>query len=412
MFCFILKTICKNAKYVNISPLKRYNFTSFFNKFAPYFTGSLEAHIPEVLFVLFQLCFIVQLYYLISNHSKLAGYTPKQEMLPPSVPVSVIISARNEAKNLIVYLPYILQQEYQEYEVVVVNDRSTDESEDVLREIQQEFPHLKIVTVTEHDKYKTGKKFALTMGIKAAKYDHFLFTDADCKPATLHWITRMAANFNASTKIVLGYSPYVKTGNFLNPFIRFETLKTGINYLSSVLKGNPYMGIGRNMAYTKELFFRAKGFASHMHVMSGDDDLFVNQNGTATNTAIEIHPDTFTYSDAKSTISSWFIQKRRHMGVGKLYKNSHRRMLSLDAVSGFLFYVLFILFIVLKFEPILIVGVLLFRLILQLLIYRKIFRKLDCGDLLWWLPFFDMIYYIYLNVFGLIGTFIKTSRWK
>ncbi|RFZ95834.1 glycosyltransferase [Mucilaginibacter conchicola] len=372
----------------------------------------MEAYVHQALFVLFQLCFIFQLYYLISNHSKLAGYNPQQEMPQPGVPVSVIISARNEARNLEIYLPYILQQNYPEYEVIVVNDRSSDDTEDVLREIQLEFPGLKVVTVVENYKNKTGKKFALTMGIKAARYDHFLFTDADCKPATLNWITRMAANFNGSTQIVLGYSPYVKTSNFLNPFIRFETLKTGINYLSSALKGDPYMGIGRNLAYTKSLFFGAKGFASHMHVMSGDDDLFVNQNGNSGNTTIEIHPDTFTYSDAKSTLSSWFIQKKRHMGVGKLYKNSHRRMLSFDAISGFLYYVLFILFIILKFEPLLIAGVVLFRLILQFAIYRKIFRKLDCGDLLWWLPFFDMIYYIYLNVFGLIGTFIKTTRWK
>ncbi|WP_233524419.1 glycosyltransferase [Mucilaginibacter conchicola] len=384
----------------------------FFNKFVAYFIGTLEAYVHQALFVLFQLCFIFQLYYLISNHSKLAGYNPQQEMPQPGVPVSVIISARNEARNLEIYLPYILQQNYPEYEVIVVNDRSSDDTEDVLREIQLEFPGLKVVTVVENYKNKTGKKFALTMGIKAARYDHFLFTDADCKPATLNWITRMAANFNGSTQIVLGYSPYVKTSNFLNPFIRFETLKTGINYLSSALKGDPYMGIGRNLAYTKSLFFGAKGFASHMHVMSGDDDLFVNQNGNSGNTTIEIHPDTFTYSDAKSTLSSWFIQKKRHMGVGKLYKNSHRRMLSFDAISGFLYYVLFILFIILKFEPLLIAGVVLFRLILQFAIYRKIFRKLDCGDLLWWLPFFDMIYYIYLNVFGLIGTFIKTTRWK
>lgn len=412
MFCPIWKTNANYVKYVNISTSKRYKITTFFNNFALYFKGALEAYIQQALFILFQLCFIVQLYYLISNHSKLSGYKPRQELPQPTVPVSVIISARNEAKNLIVYLPYILQQNYPDYEVVVVNDRSTDDTADVLREIQQEFPHLKIVTVTESEKHKTGKKFALTMGIKAAKHEHFLFTDADCKPATLDWITRMAANFNASTHIILGYSPYAKTRNFLNPFIRFETLKTAINYLSSALKGDPYMGIGRNLAYTRSLFFGAKGFASHMHVMSGDDDLFVNQNGTSANTTIEIHPDTFTYSDAKSTLKSWFIQKKRHMGVGKLYKNSHRRMLSLDAVSGFLYYVLLIAFIILKFEPLLIAGVVLFRLILQFAIYRKIFKKLDCADLLWWLPFFDMIYYIYLNVFGLIGTFIKTTRWK
>jgi biofilm PGA synthesis N-glycosyltransferase PgaC len=372
----------------------------------------LEAYIQEALFVLFQLCFIIQLYYLVGNHTKLYAYTPSQALPEVSIPISVIISARNEAKNLAANLPYILQQNYPDYEVVVVNDCSYDSSDVVLEDIQREFPHLKIVTITEHDRYKTGKKFALTLGIKAAKNEHLLFTDADCKPATLHWITRMAANFGGQTQLVLGYSPYFRGRNFLNAFVRFETVKTAINYLSAALRGDAYMGIGRNLAYTKTLFFGSKGFASHMHILSGDDDLFVNQNATAENAVIEIHPDAFTYTDAKTTLGSWFKQKKRHMGVGKEYKNRHRQMLSIDAISGFLFYILFALCLVFKFEPLLAGGVLAFRLILQVIIYSRIFKKLDAGDILWALPFFDAIYYLYLNVFGLIGTFIKTTRWK
>lgn len=372
----------------------------------------LEAYIKDALFVLFQLCVIIQLYYLLSNHSKLAGYTPVEETPAVSIPISVIISARNEARNLTENLPYILQQSYPNYEVVVINDCSTDGSADVLLTIQQEFKHLKVVTITEHTRYKTGKKFALTLGIKAAKNEHLLFTDADCKPATLNWITRMAAQFNPQVQIVLGYSPYTRTNNFLNPFIRFETLKTGVNYLSAALTGDAYMGIGRNLAYTKSIFFGAKGFAAHMHVISGDDDLFVNQNSTPQNTAIEIHPDAFTYTDAKTTLSTWYRQKKRHMGVGKLYNNRHRRMLSFDAISGFLLYVLFILCLVYNFEPLWAIGMVVFRLILQIVIYSKVFKKLGGKDLVWSLPFFDMMYYTYLNVFGLIGTFIKTTRWK
>ena len=372
----------------------------------------MEAYIQEALFVLFQLCFIVQLYYLVGNHSRLSGYVPMQQLPGASVPVSVVISARNESRNLSENLPYILQQNYPDYEVVVINDCSSDNSDEVLQDIQREFPHLKIVTITEHPRYKTGKKFALTLGIKAAKHEHLLFTDADCKPATLNWITRMAANFSGPVQIVLGYSPYYRTSNFLNAFVRFETLKTAINYLSSALTGDAYMGIGRNLAYTKTLFFGSKGFAAHMHLIGGDDDLLVNQNATSSNIAVEIHPDTFVYTQAKTTLSSWFRQKKRHMGVGKEYKSRHRRMLSIDAVSGFLFYVLFILCLVFKFEPILAAGLLVFRLLLQVLIYRRVFEKIGAGDMLWLLPFFDALYYIYLNVFGLIGTFIKTTRWK
>ena len=372
----------------------------------------METYIHNALFILFQLCFIVQLYYLISNHSRLSRYKPAEQLPEVLIPVSVIISARNEAKNLQENLPFILQQNYPDFEVVVINDCSYDSSNDVLDDMQREYPHLKVVTITEHDRFKTGKKFALTLGIKAAKNEYMLFTDADCKPASLNWITRMAVNFSTKAQIILGYSPYYKTRNFLNPFVRFETIKTAINYLSGALNGDPYMGIGRNLGYTKTLFFSQKGFASHMHVISGDDDLFVNQHATADNTIIEIHPETFTYTSAKTTLAAWYRQKKRHMGVGKLYKNKHRRMLSFDAMSGFLFYVLFIIALVFKYEALLALGLFTFRLILQFVIYSKIFKKLDGKDLIWYLPFFDIIYYMYLNVFGLIGTFLKTTQWK
>jgi glycosyltransferase involved in cell wall biosynthesis len=372
----------------------------------------LETYIHDALFILFQLCFIVQLYFLVGNHSRLARYKPLEQIPEVRIPISVIISARNEAKNLQENLPFILQQNYPDYEVVVINDCSYDSSDLVLEDLQRQYPHLKVVTITEHQRFKTGKKFALTLGIKAAKNEYLLFTDADCKPASVNWITLMAVNFSTNAQIVLGYSPYSKTRNFLNPFTRFETIKTGINYLSGSLNGNPYMGIGRNLAYTKTLFFSAKGFASHMHVISGDDDLFVNQHATTDNTIIEIHPDAFIYTSAKTTLTSWYRQKKRHMGVGKLYKNKHKRMLGLDAVSGLLFYVLFILCLVFKYEPLLALGLFTFRLILQLIIYSKIFKKLSGKNLIWYLPFFDIIYYMYLNVFGLIGAFLKTTQWK
>jgi glycosyltransferase involved in cell wall biosynthesis len=372
----------------------------------------LEIYLQLSLFVIFQVCFILQLYYLIANHKRLANYQPEDELPVVTTPISVIIAARNEYENLKQNLPLILDQQYPDYEVVVVNDCSYDQSEVILEEYAKQYPNLKIVTITEHVRFKTGKKFALTLGIKAAKNEHLLFTDADCQPASVNWITRMAARYVGNTQIVLGYSPYIKTSGFLNSFIRFETIKTAISYLSATLKGDAYMGIGRNLSYTKTLFFANKGFAAHMHVMSGDDDLFVNQNATEDNTVIEIHPEAHMWTDSKVGLGAYYKQKKRHMGVGKLYKNSHRRFLSFDAMSGFLFYVSMILCLVFKFEGILILGFFVLRLLMQAWFYNKTFKKLRGADLIWWLPFFDLIYYLYLKIFGLIGTFTKTTKWK
>lgn len=335
-----------------------------------------------------------------------------EELPQVRIPVSVIISARNEAKNLPVYLPYVLEQEYPDFEVIVVNDCSYDGSGEVLEELCARYDKLKVVTITEHDRFKTGKKFAITLGIKAAKNEYLVFTDADCQPASKDWLTRMAANFGSGAQIVLGYSPYNKRRGLLNALIRFETIKTAINYLSAAVGGQAYMGVGRNLAYTKTLFFGNKGFASHMHVLSGDDDLFVNENATAHNTAIEIHPGAFTYSDAKSSFGAWYRQKKRHFGVGKLYKKRDQRWLSLDAATGLLFYILLTLCLIFNFEPLLVLGLFMFRLIFQVVIYTKLFKRLEGKDLLPYLPFLDMFYYLYLNTFGLIGTFIKTTKWK
>jgi biofilm PGA synthesis N-glycosyltransferase PgaC len=340
----------------------------------------LENYIYVTLFVLFQLCFITQLYYLVGKYNRLASYKGRPDLADKPLverPISVIISARNEARNLSEFLPSILTQDYPTYEVVLINDCSSDGSDFLLQEMQVKYERLKVVTITEHDRFKTGKKFALTLGIKAAAYEHMLFTDADCVPASDQWVRLMTRNFDEQTEIILGYSPYRKAKGLMNAFIRFETLKTGINYLSAALHGDAYMGIGRNLAYTKTLFFRSKGFASHMHVLSGDDDLFVNQNATASNVKIEIDNDAFTYSQAKTTYASWYRQKKRHMGVGKLYKNNHRRMLTFDALTGFVYYLLLVIAFIFKFEPLLALGLFVLRLITQLIIYSKIFKKLN-----------------------------------
>ena len=383
-----------------------------FNNFEADKLEDLEAYLPWALLAILIVCFIAQLYYLLYYHRRLTVYSPDGEQAQGNISVSVIISARNEEQNLKNNLPSILEQDYPDFEVVVVNDCSHDETEEVLKEMAARYPRLKIVQVTENDRFKTGKKFALTMGIKAAKYEHLLFTDADCRPASANWIARMAANFTGDTEIILGYSPYERTGGLLNSFIRFETVRTAIYYLSAALAGNPYMGIGRNLAYTKTLFFKNKGFASHMHVMSGDDDLFVNENATASNTTIVIHPEAFTYSPAKASIGALYKQKRRHMGVGKMYKNKHRRMLSFDALTGFFFYAFFVLCLLYGPYHFVALGLLLLRTITQIILYYKIFRKLDAKNLIWYLPVFDLVYYLYLNIFGLIGTFIKTTQWK
>lgn len=357
---------------------------------------------------------LFQLYYLLFVYGKLARYkviSKAENTQNPSV--SVIICAHNEQINLQSYLPSILEQDYPNYEVIVVNDCSEDETKWILLELASKYKHLKIVEIKEHIQLKHSKKFALTMGIKASSNEYLLLTDADCQPQSPLWIKEMMGSYQDNTEIVLGYSPYFKESGFLNKLIRFETSHTAMSYLSYALKRNAYMGVGRNLSYTKKLFFKGKGFNSHMHIKSGDDDLFINANATKQNVQIAIHPDSFVYSVPKSTWKSYYKQKARHAGASVIYKKKHQRMLATQLITSLLFYIsiLISLIIALPFWYI-VLGAYLLRLIIQLIIFKSIYKKLAVSDLLIWLPILDPYYYFYICFNGLFNRKKKQKSWK
>lgn len=357
-------------------------------------------------------CFLVQLYFSLFVHLKLA--TVAINVIPEAkqLPVSVIICARNESENLQRFLPSILNQQYPDFEVVVVNDRSWDGTAEILEEFEKKYDRLKVVTVAEGDKFIAGKKFAVTMGIKAASNEWLVFTDADCEPASSDWLNQMQQSQNHHTEIILGYSPYYKKRSFINVLIRFETFFTAVNYLSYALKGMPYMGVGRNMAYKKSLFFKNKGFAAHMHIPSGDDDLFVNANATNHNTEIRIHKNAHVWSEPNTSFLSYLRQKKRHFGAGKLYKAKHKFILSTQIIVQFLFYVIGIA--LLFFPATLYISLAIFALsiLIRSFIYPRLLKRLSYGELRWWFPILDVILFVFLVLNGILSIFVKKVAWK
>ena len=353
----------------------------------------------------------VLLYYYFAVFGKFAFFKPQPATNNRLEPVSVIIAARNEFDNLQKNLLTILEQDYPDFEVVVVNDCSWDGSQAWLEEIQKSQPRLKISQIIEQEKYPTGKKFAVTMGIKAAKYDLLLFTDADCEPASDQWIRNMQSRFTPGKDIVLGFSPYRKTKGFLNQFIRFETLITAQFYFSMALRNNPFMGVGRNLAYRKDLFFKHKGFASHQHIMSGDDDLFINQAATTTNVAIEIDSASFVNTEAKTTFDSWSNQKSRHMTTGKYYKTEHKRVLG-TYYSAIILYYTFVatnLIVNIYTWPI-VVGIFAVKYISQSVVFYFSGKKLKYQSLVFNLLVLDIVYLLYMIIYGTKGLFSKNRK--
>jgi len=385
--------------------------------------------IAIIVLVLLANCFIIQWLYHLLMFSKLALYKPyKGKPLDNNQPVSVIIAARNEYLNLEKHLPSILEQDYPNYEVIVVNDCSWDQTAVLLERLQSQYPHLHIVTIHEQEKYPTGKKFAVTLGIKAAQNELLVFTDADCKPQSRKWLSLMASNFSHQKQIVLGYSPYSKQSGVLNMFIRFETMLTAMFYFSYALIKDAYMGVGRNLAYKRSLFFSVKGFASHNHIISGDDDLFVNETSTPSNVAIELRKDSFMTSEPKTTWGEWQHQKRRHLSTGKLYKPRHKFWLGLYSVSHIFYYMFLITSMVMipvyfqvdrehmildHFEFSLIILIIyLVRLITQYIIYYSVSKKLNETSLLFLLPLLDFMYFVYLIIYGTASLFSRPKTWN
>ena len=341
----------------------------------------------------------------------------KISFLTEQPPVSVIICAKDEAENLRQFLPFILQQDYPDFEVIVINDGSTDETGNLLNDLSVEYPNLRTTFVPVGARNLSTKKLGLTLGIKAAKNELLLFTDADCMPEDKMWIARMARNFSPETDFILGYGAYFQKKGFLNHLITYDTLFIALQYMGMAIAGKPYMGVGRNLAYRKETFFAHKGFASTLNLISGDDDLFVNQSSNSMNTRVEIAPDSITWSEPNKTFHGWFFQKERHLSVSSYYKSSSKLRLSLEPLTRGLFYAALILSLVVgNLITMVATAVLLVaRLVIQLIIINKSAKHFGDRKYLFLLPVFDVflpLVSLYVLTIGRMTSKGKSVRWK
>ncbi len=352
----------------------------------------------HITFYLFCAVIITQVFYYLFFFRRLAFYHPPAKAINIEHPVSVIVCARDEAHNLVKTLPGLLVQDYKTtYEVVLVNDNSTDDTKYLIDEFRKSFKNINLIQLTQEAKMISGKKFPLSMGIKSAKYEIVLLTDADCVPASEFWIQQMQDGYDENIEIVLGYGAYHKKPGLLNKLIRFETFHTALQYLSYALAGKPYMGVGRNLSYKKEVFLRNKGFSSINQIPSGDDDLFINQVATSTNTAICIEHTAHTLSEPKEKWNDWMTQKYRHYTTSKYYKRGHKFWLGLYSFSLFLVYPLLAISIIFFnwWIPLVVFGI---RFSIQAVVLFKGMKKLNESDLWPWFLFMDIwmfFYYIF-----------------
>lgn len=372
-----------------------------------------------IVFGILFLAFIYQLYFYFRYlngvlHLRKKIKKGKVSFIDEQPPVSVIICSKDEAENLRKFLPFVLQQDYPVFEVVVINDGSTDQTDTLLRDLCVEYPNLKTTFVPVGANNLSTKKLGLTLGIKASKYDILLFTDADCMPEDKMWIARMARNFSRETDFVLGYGAYFQKKGFLNRLITYDTLFIALQYMGMAAVRRPYMGVGRNLAYRKETFFAQKGFASTLGLSSGDDDLMVNKACNPWNTRVEIAPDSITWSEPNTTYKGWLFQKARHLSVSTYYKSSSKLRLFFEPFTRGLFYLTIILSLIFGNIITQLATVLLFiiRYIVQLSIINGSAKHFGERKYVLSLPVLDIylpLVNLYIMLFGRKG---KAVRWK
>jgi len=358
---------------------------------------------------------VLQLWFWGIRFRHLANYQLPVPVLLPTAdlpPVSIIICARNEADNLRNNLPLFLEQDYPFFEVLVVNDHSSDETEKVLLDIQQKYPILHVLSIKE--KTTPGKKAALSLGIHKSSFDLLFLSDADCRPTGRQWLKVTQRSFQQGKSIVLGYGPYQKRDGWLNRFIRFEAFYTAIQYFSFAIAGHPYMGVGRNLAYHRRVFQHANGFSSHAHLASGDDDLLVNQMATAQHTTINLFPETRIVSAPPTSLGGYYIQKRRHLSVSSHYRWQHQIALGALAGSHFSFYGLSLLLVLMlpTWWPILTLNYLV-RMGVVLHVSIGASKHLGERDLLPFLPLLDLAFLAYYLLFApTLLTGSRIQKWK
>jgi cellulose synthase/poly-beta-1,6-N-acetylglucosamine synthase-like glycosyltransferase len=339
---------------------------------------------------------------------------------PDNEPVSIVVCARNELDNLRRLLPLLLQQDYPAgFEIILIDDRSDDETYLYAQQLAQyHHDRVRVVSVASTPRGFASKKFALILGIKTARHARLLFTDADCVPATNQWLRLMQRGFaqtseHAPADVVVGFSAYAEAPGFLNKLIRYETLLTAAQYLSFAWRGRAYMGVGRNLAYSRHCFSVTKGFASHIRQLSGDDDLLVQdavRHGLRV--AVVADPPAHTLSEPAATWAVWWHQKRRHLSAGRSYRLADRLRVGTFVLANVLYYLATVLLVFSpnNWVPLAVVWAL--RTLFVSAVYARLSRRLHQPVIVGLLPVLDVVYFFQYLALGISLFLNRTLRWK
>ncbi|MBK8498091.1 MAG: glycosyltransferase [Flavobacteriales bacterium] len=327
------------------------------------------------------------------------------------LPISVVICARNEARTLEELIPVLMEQDHRQFEVVVVNDRSEDDTWEILQWMKPQYPRLKPVNIQADERFNYGKKMALGIGVRSATHQHVLLTDADCLPPGRDWIACMAAGFRNGRTIVIGHSPYGRSPGVGSLLERYDGAVKAMQYMGFAQSGFPYMGVGRNLGYATSIFFGASGPRRHNHLMSGDDDLLINEVSRRTNTAVVADPRTFMTTRATPDLATWIRRKRRHYTTAVHYRFGHQVLLTLLPLARIAFWTALVLLTIRGAwrEAAIGAGV---ELLLLLPVTMAALKRLQAGAMMWFALPLEWLFLLLDPLLYASTILVKPKRWK
>ena len=364
-----------------------------------------------VLFYIFVGLFSVQIIYLffflLFSFSKEKQINNSKEKLP----VSVILYTKNNEQIIEESFSKLINQTYPNFEVVIIDNASSDETPTILEELAVKFSNLKIVTVENNEAFWSNKKYALTLGVKAATHEHIIFTEVDSTPVSNNWLNSMAQKFSEEKEIIIGYTKYEnKRFSFFGLLVRFEHLLHHILAFTNNKFGSAFNASEKNFGYTKSSFFKAKGYINHLKIQASHSDLFLKDATTKSNTTYTVKPTSFMVKSLPDSFSEWFNNLQLKSFNKKYYKAKHQLIINLFSFSRVLFYPLAIILAILNWK--LIIPFIASYYVLFYLVVGKSAQKLKERQLIYFLPIIDIfIVCIQFSIF-ITNRISKPTVWK
>ena len=335
------------------------------------------------------------------------------EDLPP---ISIVITAHNEAHHLVESLPVILTQEYPDYEVVLVNDNSQDEIEQLALELNNRYHHLHYVNMGSSRSTMEGRKFPFAIGIQAASNPTVVFTNSSCIPSSPFWLQHIASKFVRQKEVVLAHTTYQSRGGLLNKWLHYDALVNSVRAFSYTLAKMPVLADSHNLAFKRHLFFDNKEkFFALSRLPFGEDNIFINQVANGKMCDVAVDPEAVIYQTPIS-FSDWLRNKRYELVSQSYYRALHRFVLQCYNWLSFLFYPAAIASIALAALEMnwlalgIGIGVTLLKFGMQFMVFHKGAKKMGEKGAAVSMLFFDL-FFLLLQPWIYLASKFEKSRW-